>query len=275
MSAPTPDIPPRTPAFSRVVAVLTAALGGAVIVATVVGGIAPTVALASAPASSQTYTAPLDDVDAVDIDVAAVAFSVVFDDVDEATLDVRDARRGAWTLEQNDSTLFVASPEQSFRWFGSWFGGQRDGRVTLTLPRELEGADVEAQFGAGAFEADGRFGTFDLQVGAGQATLLGSATALTVEMGAGRADIDLDGVRTADLEVSAGAMIARLTGDAPDEIDLSVSAGSLELTIPDDDYDITSDVSAGDFTSDLRSVAGAAHRLNAEVSAGDLTVRAE
>jgi hypothetical protein len=38
---------------------------------------------------------------------------------------------------------------------------------------------------------------------------------------------------------------------------------------------VSSEVAAGDFTHDLRTATGAAHRLSAEVAAGDARVRAE
>lgn len=260
---------PRSRTLPRVVSIATIAFGGAVLVGTLWSGAAPTLAAASSHEEGRTLDT--DGVGALDLDVSAASFTIRFDDVDEAALDVRDAGNGSWTLREQDGTLFVQSPDRPFL---SWFG-TGNGDATLTLPRDLEGLATDIDFGAGRLDAEGDFGDLDIEIGAGQVDVSGSATALTVQLGAGRGDLDLEGVRTANLEVSAGALVGRLTGAAPDEIDLAVSAGSLELTVPDDEYDIDSEVAAGDFTHDLRTADGAAHRLSVEVSAGDARVSAE
>src|SRR3546814_15297462 len=99
-------------------------------------------------------------------------------------------------------------------------------------------------------------------------TISGSAEELTADASAGRADIDLEGVRSADLQLSAGDMNARLGGQAPSEVRVSVSAGTLVLTLPDEAYDVSSDVSAGGFDNQLRTASGASSRVIVEVSDG-------
>ena len=94
-------------------------------------------------------------------------------------------------------------------------------------------------------------------------------------MSAGRADLDLDDVATATLSVSAGALNAILAGAQPDAIGVDVSAGSMELTVPEGEYDVTSDVSAGGFDNRVGSSPGASSTIDVQVSAGQVLLRAE
>lgn len=260
-TAPQPARPRR--AAPRVIAILTASLGCVVVIGALWSGAAPTVA-ASFDRSDQRQTA-VGGASELDINVSVAEMTIRFDDVDDVSLDVRDAGGGEWTLRTDDDALVVRSPDTPF--FG-W--GRGNGSATLTLPRELEGADAVIRLGAGSLTADGEFGELDVEVGAGEMLLVGTARTLSAEIGAGRADLDLDGVTEADFDVSAGAMIARLDGAAPRDVQIAVSAGSLELTLPDEEYDVASDVSAGDFDNGLRTRTGAANQISAEVSAGDL-----
>jgi len=262
----TSQTPMRT--SSKVVAILTVVLGGGILIGTLWSGAAPTVA--ASLARSEGGTLPVDGIREVELDVAAAVFTLRYDDVDEASLDVRDAGNGAWSLRDDDGTLVVESPGRS--WF-SWFGGARNGEATLTLPRELEGLDTAVDFGAGSFDAEGDFGALDIDAGAGSLDIRGSADSVTFALGAGRAELDLADVRTADLDVNAGRMDARLSGDAPTETRLEVNAGMLDLTLPDEAYDVTSDVSAGTLTNDLQTAAGADRTVHAEVSAGNVRLR--
>lgn len=272
----TPTPPPADPGVSRpnrtaarVVTILTAALGVGILVAVAWGGIRSTVAAAAA--TSETNTLAVDGVGTLDVDVSAASLLVEFSDVDEASLDVRDASNGAWTFERRGDTLRVETPRTPFL---SWFGAS-NGRGVLTLPAELEGADAALSLGAGSIDADGDFGMLTLEMGAGDTTLRGSAASLTADVSAGRADIDLDGVDEADIQLSAGDMNARLTGDAPSDVKVGVSAGSLELTLPDAAYAVTSDVAAGDLDNGLRTSSAAASRVSVEVSAGSARLIAD
>jgi hypothetical protein len=72
--------------------------------------------------------------------------------------------------------------------------------------------------------------------------------------------------------VSAGAVDARLTGSAPRAVTVDVSAGSLDLRLPDEAYDVRSDVSAGDFENGLRTDAESGNVVDVTVSAGTVTI---
>ena len=145
----------------------------------------------------------------------------------------------------------------------------------LRLPVALQGLDADVSLSAGEFVTDGEFGALDLSLAAGSFDVTGSAEALTADMSAGRGTLKLEDVGTAALTVSAGSMDARLTGARPDSIDMDVSAGSLRLTVPDGEYDVTSEVSAGGFDNELGSTPGASSTITVQVSAGEAVLRSD
>ncbi|MGP3533353.1 hypothetical protein ACTU3I_01055 [Microbacterium sp. RD1] len=269
-----PPVPPagspvRRPnrTAGRVITILTAVLGGAILLAIILGGVRAS--LGAALARSETRTAAVGGVSNLDIDVSAAALVVRFDEVREATLDVRDSRGGSWTLERDGDTLRVETPRTPFF---SWFGSG-NGQATLVLPAELEGSDARFGLGAGSLSAEGAFGALQLDMSAGRMNVTGSAAQVTAEASAGRAELDLDDVDSADLQLSAGEMNVRLGGSAPTLVDVSVSAGSLQLDVPDAVYDVRSDVSAGSLDNRVRTDSAASAQIVVEVSAGGVTLR--
>jgi hypothetical protein len=265
-----PGAPRPNRSAARVITILTAALGVGILVAVAWGGIRSTVAAAAV--SSETHEVAVAGVDVVDVDISAASLIVRFDDVTEASLEVRNSSSGAWTFERSAETLRVETPRTPFL---SWFGGSGNGRGVLTLPAELEGADADLSLGAGSIDADGAFGMLALDMGAGDVTLRGSADSFTADVSAGRADVELADVDEADVQLSAGDMHARLSGEAPSDVQLSVSAGSLELTLPDGQYAVTSEVSAGDFDNGLQTSSAASSRVSVEVAAGTVQLLAD
>lgn len=277
---PVPPAPPNAPASaggtppptrnaSRVIAILTIALGAAVILGAVGSAIWSTVAAASV--RTETRTVDVAGVESLRVAVDAASLRIEFADVPEATLDVTSGLGvGRWTFERTGDELTVETPRR----FGpGWiFGGEV--RATLTLPQELEGAELDAalELSAGELTVDGGFGDLGVDVGAGTFAVDGSARTLTAELSAGGADIELSDVTEADLSVSAGAIEARLTGTAPRSVTVDVSAGSLDLRLPDAVYDVRSDVSAGDFENGLQTERGARNVVDVTVSAGSATI---
>lgn len=268
--APPAATPPReTRGASRVVAILTIALGCAVVLGAIGSAVFSTVAAASVRTETQT----IDVAGVTDLEVAvdAASLRIEFADVSEATLDVTSGLGvGPWTLERDGDELDVATPQ---RFGGGWiFGGEV--RATLTLPRELQGEALDASLdlSAGELTVDGAFGDLDIEVGAGTLTVNGSARTLGVDLSAGGADIDLADVSEAEFSVSAGAVDSRLSGSVPRAVTVDVSAGSLDLTLPDAAYDVRSDVSAGDFENGLRTEPGARNVVDVTVSAGTVTI---
>ena len=273
LATPPTDVQPngeRGPAprngAARPVAIILIAIGALVLLGTVANAIVSTVLGASR--STESTTADARGLTAFDIDAADGRVAVVFDDVDEAVLEVTGNASGGWTLERVDDTLRVASPSTFLGWWGS--RGQTE--VTLTLPAELEDAALDADFSlsAGEIVASGTFGDLVVEVGAGSLQLDGSADALDLELSAGRADVELANLSRAALSVAAGRAVTSFTGNAPDSVEIDVSAGSLDLTLPVARYDVRSDVSAGSLDNDLDTSAGASNEVSVTVSAGSV-----
>ncbi|MFG6475450.1 hypothetical protein ACFXP7_03600 [Microbacterium sp. P06] len=278
-AAPPQPIPPQSaPArpngslprsAPRVIALLTAALGAAVVVGTVASAAVSTFDVASSHSLS-TFVG-VRGVTALDLDVDAAELTVVFDDVDGASLEVEDSGGGEWTFERDGAALRVASPRAPFT---SWFRGG-NGDATLTLPNELAGLDADVAMAGGSFEADGDFGDLEIELSGGEVTIGGSADTVAADVAAGRGEVKLENVSSARLSLGAGELIAELSGSAPEEVTASVSAGSLELTLPDETYDVTSELAAGDVDNRLRTDPGATRTVFVEVSAGSAVLRAD
>ena len=260
-----------TSAGRTAITITTAVFGGLALV--VAGGTAAFAAIGSAASSSESQSVDAAGLGELNVDVDAAGVTVEFADVAEATLEV-DGSRGAWTLRRDGDELIVRSPQGFFGgwFFGDWFGGEE--HAVLTLPSELEGGlDAEFTLDAGGLAVRGGFDAVDAEVNAGGFEFDGSATELDVSLSAGSAGIDVDGVETAELTVSAGELIAAFTGDAPVETSIEVSAGSLELTVPDEAYAVTQEVSAGDLRNGLQTAASARSSIAVQLSAGSVELR--
>ncbi|MDR7187586.1 hypothetical protein J2Y46_000402 [Microbacterium sp. BE35] len=267
-----PAEPPRpSSGGSRAVAIVVIVLGGIVLLGAATSAAVGTIASASVHTSTRTVDAA--GIEALDVDAAAGTLRVEFSDVGEAELEVTSSwGAGDWRLERDGDTLQVSSPDRD--WFGwrGWFGdGGAD--AVLRLPASLEGLDADISLAAGEFVTDGEFGELDLSLAAGSFDVSGSADSLSADVSAGRGTVELDGVREADLTVSAGSLDATLTGAAPDAIELDVSAGSLRLTVPEGEYDVRSEVSAGQFDNSIGSTPGASRTIDVQVSAGQAVLK--
>lgn len=265
-----PQRPPSSAA--RVVAILAIVFGSLVIVGAIVSAVVGTIVSASVHTTNRSVEVA--GVDRLDIDAAAGSLRVEFGSVREAELEVTSSwGADRWVLEREGGSLVVGSPRTWGPWwiFGGWFGGPGD--AVLRLPQSLEGLDADITFSAGTLDVDGEFAELDLTMNAGRADISGSAESLTADMNAGRADLELADVATATLTVNAGSLDAALTGSQPDEIAVDLSAGSLNLSVPEGDYVVTSDVSAGGFDNRIGSDPSASSTIHVEVSAGQVTLR--
>jgi hypothetical protein len=274
MTIPNPTSTSRPGRWISIVVIVLGALG---IVYALGGGVLR--GFTAHEATSNTYSADASGIEELRIDSSASAFEIRFADVEEATLEVTTDGGPAqqWRLEREGAALSVHT---DWRWNWLGFGivlGDRVGeeRAILTLPAELEraGLDLEAGVSAGSFDAAGDWGAASLDLSAGDVDLAGTAESLSVEVSAGEARIDVGTAGAVDLDVSAGRIIGALTGDQPASIDARVSAGSIDLVIPDGEYAVTEDTSAGD--SDVRVVddPSATATIDVQVSAGSVTLR--
>ncbi|SDS56100.1 DUF4097 family beta strand repeat-containing protein [Agrococcus carbonis] len=266
--------PPSSNRPGRWIAVLLIVLGAIGALWAIAGGLVQ--GFSSHAATSSSATADAAGVEELRIDSSAAAFEIRFADVEEATLDVTTAGGPAqqWRLERSGDALVVDS-DRGWRWFG--FGimfGDRVGeeQAVLTLPAALEhdGVDLTATVSAGSLDASADWGTASVDLSAGNVDIGGTADDLTVQVAAGEARLDVADVGTVGIDVSAGRVVGAISGDQPDAIDATVSAGSVELTIPDGEYAVTEDASAG--SSDVRVVddPSATSTIDVEVSAGSV-----
>ncbi len=263
--------PQRKSAGAKPIAIVTAVVGGIALLGA--GGAAAFAGVNTLTRTNSEQSVGVDGIEDLELEVDASDVTVQFSDVEDAELTVTSGR-GAWTLERDGDTLVVESPRALFGWwFGNWFGDEEN--VVLELPESLRSAAIGAdiRLDAGSLELSGDFGEMDVEVGAGALEIEGSATALDAQVSAGRADVQLDGLRAADLGVSAGRLVAEFTGTAPDEIVIDVSAGSLDLIVPDAAYSVTQDVSAGSLDSRVDESDSARRTIDVSVSAGSATIR--
>lgn len=256
------------------VAIVTAVIGGIAL-----AGAGTTAAFAAVNTTVRTDQSDSIDVAGVDelsVDASAGDVTIRFADVDRAELTVTGSSR-EWKLERDDETLRLHSPDW-WNWGGSWWrvfdDWNNDETVELVLPNALAGSDLDASINAGSLDADGDFGEVDLDVSAGSGRISGTADSLDADVSAGRADIVLSGVEDASLGLSAGDLVAVLDGTAPSEVEIGVSAGTLELTLPDAEYDVRQDVSAGNLDNRLQTSTNARSVVLVDLSAGTVKLRA-
>lgn len=276
--APAPAAPAPQPGSSRgsgarAGAIAIAAFGGVALLAT--GGSAA-VAAVNDVSSSFTSEQQIDasGVTGIDLELGGVDMRVEFGDVEEAELEVTGSGSERWKLTRDGDELVVSSPDANFGWwFGDWF--EDEGSVLLTLPDELSDAalDAEISLGAGSLDVQGDFGGVNVEMGAGALFITGSAETIDLDLGAGRAELELADVSEADFSISAGRIEAELTGTAPNEVQFDVSAGSLKLTVPDEEYDVRQEVSAGSLDNGLQTSSTARNSIVASVSAGSAILR--
>jgi hypothetical protein len=256
---------------ARTVAIVAIALGGVIGVGSIASAAASTLASGSEGTTSRSVAVA--GVDELSVDMNAGSLRVEFADVPEAELTVTGGTSAdRWRLDRRGTELRVGSPDGRFWWWGGWFNGHRNGDAVLTLPQSLAGLDAELESAAGSTVAEGDFGDLSVTSGAGRVQVDGSADSVTADINAGRADLRLADVATAELDVSAGEMNATFTGTQPQRVELSASAGSMHVTVPEGAYAVTQETSAGSFDNRIGSTPGAASTVRAEVSAGTITL---
>lgn len=275
MPDPSGPGPRREPsAAGRVIAILAIAVGALLIVGAVLSAVGSTIA--SALVRTETRTLASTSFSDLDVDLAAGELTVLFvEGISAPELTVTSSNgAGDWTFATEGGTLSVASPDR--RWMPLWWFGGGIGSATLRLPASVQDRGLDAEFdtSAGDLSVSGRFADLDVDLGAGRVTVAGAADELTLDVSAGAADLDLSDVRTAELTLNAGAATTRLTGAQPRSVTADVSAGALELTVPEGAYDVRSDVSAGQFDNRIAPQPGAASTIDVQVSAGSATLTA-
>lgn len=265
---------PQRSSATRPIMILLAVIGGVTLLAFIVtSGISSALGLNR---GAETMTAGTSGVTGVNVDANASRFNLEFGDVSEATLQVNGLNANSWELSRDGDELLVQAPDQWLNW--CFFNcNLDDNQVTLVLPQELNNGQLNAEMelSAGQLEATGDFDRLEVDVGAGEANINGSANELDAQMSAGSANMHLADVQTADLDISAGRMIAEFTGTAPEAVNAEVSAGQLDVTLPDTAYAVDSQVSAGNLDNQLQTSSGSNHRVTVELSAGNAILRSD
>lgn len=275
-NAPQQPVAPQRSAAARPILIATAIIGGFALLVT---GTSAAVAAIGAQAGSSGSVASATSLEAtgitrVDVDASAADFTIEFGDVSEAKLAATGPRSDQWNLRRDGGDLVVDRPRGVFGFCFGWCPPAEQ-TVVLTLPQTLKGdrLGLDVHLGAGALSAEGDFGDVNLELSAGRMTVSGSARTMDLEMSAGNFTGDLRDVTEASFSVSAGSAEAELTGTAPRATDLEVSAGSLDLTLPDETYRVSTEVSAGNIDNQLRTDPNAENRIEAEISAGKIALR--
>lgn len=275
MTIETPATPPHAPERPRrrgaafAVSTITLVVGSCIALGTLAAtGASAVSVIRDDGRSASAFDSPARGLTELDVDVTGGRLSIAYGDVSDARLDARSGRRG-WTFERRGDTLRVASPN------GALFDGAAGSRATLTLPRELEGADLDAdiQVSGGALDLEGDFGAVTVQIAGGTMALDGAVTDADVSISGGSASAQLTDVTTAAFEVAGGELTATLSGDTPSRTEIEVAAGSAELTLPDDEYRVRVDDGLGTVDNALRTSASATAEVNVTATMGQVRLR--
>jgi hypothetical protein len=203
------------------------------------------------------------------IDLAGGELTVEYGDVESAQLDADSRGRQGWTFDQEGDSLRVASPS------GSFVDAGRGARATLTLPWDLEGSGITADIRVtgGALELTGGFGDVTVEVAGGVATLDGAARDIDVTVTGGSATAAIMDAEAAAFEVAGGELTATLSGVTPTRTDVEVTAGSADITLPDDEYRVRVDDGVGSVDNGLRTSSSATATVDVTATMGSVRLR--
>lgn len=268
--APAADQRPRP--YVKAITVTLAVVGGLTLLGVAGAGALTAMQGTAVPREDSTQTAATAGVSSLVVDADSGDMTIEFDDVATAQLTVTNGRRSEWTLERSGSDLIV----QKSTWgFDGWFDGNE--RIRLVLPESLNDGSLDASLDltAGSLDVDGDFDELEIDMTAGSLALAGSATSFNMDISAGSADVLLDSVSTAALQASAGDTDVEFTGAAPTATTIDVTAGSLDVTMPDDSYDVRQDVTVGDLTNELDVSSASRRFIDVSLTAGSVTLSPE
>ncbi|MEV7757381.1 DUF2807 domain-containing protein [Microbacterium sp. NPDC089180] len=266
---PAAPAPPRRRVAAFAVSIVTIVVGACVALGTVAGTAASAVVvLRDADRGSVRVDGAAQAVGSLDIDVTGGALTIAYGDVDSARLDAATGRAG-WTFERRGDALRVASPNRSFV---DWGAGSS---ATITLPRQWAGTGlgVEAQVSGGALDLQGDYGTVSVRVAGGTTSLNGAAGELELDISGGSASVQLRDVGTAAFEVAGGEVTAHLRGSTPIRTYVQLTAGSVDLRLPDDEYRVSIDDGLGQVDNGLRQSPTATAEVDVTATMGEVRLR--
>lgn len=274
LPAPAAPEPPRRRGAAFAVSVATIVVGAVVAVGTLAGtGVSAVASMADWRGDTSSYDVSSDSsalaLTDLQIDLAGGELTVEYGDVESAQLDADSRGRQGWTFDQEGDSLRVASPS------GSFVDAGRGARATLTLPWDLEGSGITADIRVtgGALELTGGFGDVTVEVAGGVATLDGAARDIDVTVTGGSATAAIMDAEAAAFEVAGGELTATLSGVTPTRTDVEVTAGSADITLPDDEYRVRVDDGVGSVDNGLRTSSSAAATVDVTATMGSVRLR--
>ena len=263
-----PPMPPTSQGKGKPVNTILMVLGALVVLTLLI----TTARSAITSLNREQSTQSLDTTGVTSLEISANSgrFELVYADATEATLEVDSANGSDWKLSRQGGKLVVDSPNS----WGDWcfFGcGFDTNEATLILPKSLNDGSLDAKFdlAAGDFTAVGAYQNLVAEVGAGELDLSGTAQSADIRLGAGKAEVSLADVQHAVFDISAGHLAGNLTGTVPQSISAEVSAGSLDLELPDGSYDVRQTVDAGNLSNLLVTDPQSPNKISIALSAGN------
>jgi len=272
---PTPLEPTPPPAQTSrrgtvlAVSIVTIVVGAIALVGTV-GGTAITAAATLADTRSGVDAGSVSARGLTDltVDVAGGSLTVEYGDVVDATLDAGTSARGGWTFERTGDTLHVSSPR------GAFVDWSRSPGATLTLPRSLTDTPLDARIDVtgGTLDLDADTRRLTVNLAGGAVDLTGTAETLDVTVAGGAASAEVTGVDTAAFEVAGGELTAGLSGATPSRTSVTVTAGSADITLPDDEYRVLKQDGMGSLDNSLRTSSSAKAVVDVEAALGQVSL---
>ena len=137
---------------------------------------------------------------------------------------------------------------------------------------ELDGSGIRAdiQVTGGALDVTGDFGDMSVEVAGGTASVDGVARDIDLTLSGGSATARIQDAETAAFEVAGGELTATLSGVAPTRTDVEVTAGSADITLPDDEYNVRVDDGLGSVDNDLRTSSSAVAEVDVTATMGSV-----
>lgn len=254
-------------------------IAGSIIILAVLATAAARVASALGREDTSGDFAVSGDFDTIDLRATAADIVVGYGAVSQAELHF-DQGDSNLTLGHSVSNgvLRISVENGGWGWwgFGDWgFWNHEGARLGVVLPEGLEGDDVVLLLDttAGNMQIDGTFGDVRVESTAGDVSLAGEAQNLEVRTTAG--DVRLDGYRlngSLSGDSTAGDTFYGFSS-LPEAIDISSTAGNVTVELPDGDYRIETDTTAGEIRQDVSSDAGSDRLYRFETTAGDINIR--
>lgn len=183
-----------------------------------------------ASSNSQTY----DDVASLEMDIEGAEVYVKVGDQLKAETNSKNIQ-----IKQTENKLVIEEDDDN------WFSNDED-YVTIYIPEDMVFDRVDMSAGAGIIEIENiNANYFDMELGAGKATIsqINVYNQSEIEGGAGK--IDVQSGKLTNLKMDIGAGSAKVNGDIAGESNFDVGVGKLELGLTSSEADYTIQVNKG------------------------------